>query len=672
MKAFSILILLSCFISATQFSFSQNQYYRVFFKTKGPESFFAGTDLYNKTLASLSQKSLDRRKKFNGLAGLISIEDAPVYSVYVDSVLTTGVRLHHTLKWQNYIVVEADSTQMATISKFSFVKSVQPTSSKATLTSLGQSTLSLLEQISNCGNYRYGSSFNQISMMNLPILHSMGFSGTHSTIGVLDNGFIWRNHLAFKHLKRIKEYDFIYNDTITSNESNDVGGQDDHGTVVLGSIAGYLNDSLIGSAPFANYYLCKTEDNKHERRIEEDHYAAAIEWLEAEGVDISTSSLGYFPYDGTEELPTYSELDGKTTIASKVVNTATKKGMICITAAGNSGSNFRTIISPGDADSVFTVGAVNPEGNPAGFTSRGPLENGKIKPDFAAQGVQVFTVSPQSTEGYTRVNGTSFATPLFAGAVGVLSSAFPELPPYKIRAILKESSSQYSMPDSILGFGVPDMVKAFKKSGISIAPPSYYPAYNKYQRVVTNIVSDAPVSLKRLHVLFDGENEETIYPLVEWNKEYMVYADIPLELFKSTIAKAYITTENANFKKRYPFGDSTYFEIQPNELSITCGVNQEDLPVSVNDAYTSMVVPSVISYDNYATTKVITMVPSQEALSISIFDILGNEVSTVQLQQPTIGLNWIPIQTSSLSSGLYLIVVKQGARTSQASFIINR
>lgn len=672
MKAFSILILIGCFISATQFSFSQNQYYRVFFKTKGPGSFFAGTDLYNKTLASLSQKSLDRRKKFNGLTGIISIEDAPVYSKYIDSVLTTGVRLHHTLKWQNYIVVKADSSQMATITKFSFVKNVQPTSSKATLTSLSQSTISLLEQISNCGNYRYGSSFNQISMMNLPVLHSVGFSGTHSTIGVLDNGFIWRNHLAFKHLKRIKEYDFIYNDTITANESIDVGGQDDHGTVVLGSIAGYLNDSLIGSAPFANYYLCKTEDNKHERRIEEDHYAAAIEWLEAEGVDISTSSLGYFPYDGTEELPTYSELDGKTTIVSKVVNTATKKGMICITAAGNSGSNFRTIISPGDADSVFTVGAVNPEGNPAGFTSRGPLENGKIKPDFAAQGVQVFTVSPQSTEGYTRVNGTSFATPLFAGAVGVLSSAFPELPPYKIRAILKESSSQYSMPDSILGFGVPDMVKAFKKSGIAIAPPSYYPAYNKYQRVVTNIVSDAPVSLKRLHVLFDGETEETIYPLVDWNKEYMVYADIPLELFKSTIAKAYITTENANFKKRYPFGDSTYFEIQPNELSITCGVNQEDLPVSVNEAYTSMVVPSVISYDNYATTKVVTMVPSQEALSISIFDILGNEVSTVQLQQPTIGLNWIPIQTSSLSSGMYLIVVKQGARTSQASFIINR
>jgi len=672
MKALSILFFVLCFVSATQFAHSQNQYYRVFFKTKGPGSFFEGTEMFEKTLNSLSKKSLERRKKFNGVSKMISIDDVPVYSVYIDSVLTTGVRLHHTLKWQNYIVVDADSLQMVTISKLPFVKKVQPTSSKAILTNTSQTTLSLIEQISNCGNYRYGSSFNQISMMNLPPLHSMGFSGTHSTIGVLDNGFIWRNHIGFKHLKRIKEYDFIYNDTITSNESNDVGGQDDHGTVVLGSIAGYMNDSLVGSAPFANYYLCKTEDNKHEKRIEEDHYAAAIEWLEAEGVDISTSSLGYFPYDGSEEIPTYSELDGKTTIVSKVVNTATKKGMICITAAGNSGNNFRTIISPGDADSVFTIGAVNPEGNPAGFTSRGPLENGKIKPDFAAQGVQVFTVSPQSTEGYTRVNGTSFATPLFAGAVGVLASAFPELPPYKIRAILKESSSQYTMPDSILGFGVPDVVKAFKKSGIAIAPPSNYPVYNKYQRVVTNIVSDAPISLKRLHVLFDGETEETIYPLVDWNKEYMVYADIPLELFKSSIAKAYITTENANFKKRYPFNDTTFFAIQPQELSITCGVSQEDLPVSVNEAYTSMVVPSVISYDNYATTKVVTMVPSQESLSISIYGILGNEVSTVQIQQPTIGLNWIPIQTSSLSSGMYLIVVKQGARTSQASYIINR
>ena len=660
------------FLTLSQVSYSQNLYWRVFFKTKGPGSFFEGTELYNKTLSSLSQKSLDRRKKFNGPLRVISIDDAPVYQIYIDSVLKSGATLQHTLKWQNYIVINADSAQIATISKYSFVKSVQLTSSKATLQQFSQQQKSLFEEISNCGNYRYGSSFNQISMMNLPILHSMGFSGTHSTIGVLDNGFIWRNHLAFKHLKRVKEYDFIYNDTITSNESIDVGGQDDHGTVVLGSIAGYLNDSLIGSAPFANYYLCKTEDNKHERRIEEDHYAAAIEWLEAEGVDISTSSLGYFPYDGTEEAPSYSELDGKTTIVAKVVNNATKKGMICITAAGNSGSNFRTIISPGDADSVFTIGAVNPEGNPAGFTSRGPLENGKIKPDFAAQGVQVFTVSPQSTEGYTRVNGTSFATPLFAGSVGVLASAFPELPPYKIRTILKQSSSQYTMPDSILGFGVPDMLQAFKNAGIAIAPPSMYHAYNKYQRVVTNIVSESPLSVKKLHILFEGSTEETVYPMAEWNKEYMFYADIPLELFQSKIANAYITAENAVYKKRYPFQDSTYIQITPLENTIACGVAAADLPVSVDERYTSMVVPSVISNDGFVTANVVTMVPSVEPITISIYSILGNTVNVTTVSQPTIGLNWIPIQTNSLSSGIYLIMVQQGAKSNQTSFVIHR
>ncbi len=660
-------------VSLTQDLLSQDLYWRVFFKTKGPGSFFEGTDLYNATLASLTQKSLDRRLKVNGLLRLIAIEDAPVYEPYIDSILKLGVTIHHRLKWQNYVVIKGDSSQVLGISNFSFVRNVQRTSSKATLMSVASTKESLLNLISNCGVFQYGSSFNQLNMMNVPLLHSLGFTGSHSTIGVLDNGFIWKEHEAFKHLNIVKEYDFIYNDSITSNESIDIGGQDNHGTAVLGSIAGFSEDSLIGTAPFAKYYLCKTEDNKFERRIEEDHYAAAIEWLEAEGADISTSSLGYFPYDGTEESPTYSELDGKTTIVSKVVNTATKKGMICITAAGNSGSRSRTLISPGDADSVLTIGAVEPNGTtPAGFTSRGPSGNDKLKPDFAAQGVRVYTVESNTANQYTRANGTSFATPLFAGAVGVLSSAFPELPPYKVRSILKESSSQYSLPDTVLGYGVPNMLTAFKKSGIAIAPPSLYPTYNKYQRVVTNIVSESPIANKKLHVLFDNDSEEVVYPMANWSKEYMCYADIPLELFSAKKAKAYITAENPSYQKRYPFGKDSFFVISPLISEIACGVEFDQLPLSVQETNSSMVVPSVISYDGYNSAKVVVMLPTNESVSISIYSLLGILESTTKIQTATIGMNWIPIKTNSLSSGAYFILVQQGGEVSQTSFIINK
>ena len=81
--------------------------------------------------------------------------------------------------------------------------------------------------------------------------------------------------------------------------------------------------------------------------------------MEAQGVDVTSSSVGYNGFDSTDQSYPYSMLDGKTTIVAQAVNRATALGVVCVTAAGNGGKNsaFRTLISPGDADSAISVGA---------------------------------------------------------------------------------------------------------------------------------------------------------------------------------------------------------------------------------------------------------------------------------------------------------------------------
>ena len=62
------------------------------------------------------------------------------------------------------------------------------------------------------------------------------------------------------------------------------------------------------------------------------------------------------------------DMDGNTAVTTTVVDIASSLGMLCITAAGNSGDdNWYYIISPADADSVISVGAVSAENQIADF-----------------------------------------------------------------------------------------------------------------------------------------------------------------------------------------------------------------------------------------------------------------------------------------------------------------
>ena len=96
-------------------------------------------------------------------------------------------------------------------------------------------------------------------------------------------------------------------------------------------------------------------------------------------------------------------------------------------SAGNSGPGANTIGSPGNSKNVVTVGALN-HGNSttiAGFSSRGPTDDGRTKPDITAPGVS--TVSAAGDASHTSNNcstkalsGTSMACPTTAGGAALL------------------------------------------------------------------------------------------------------------------------------------------------------------------------------------------------------------------------------------------------------------
>ncbi|MBL0144618.1 MAG: S8 family peptidase [Chitinophagaceae bacterium] len=158
---------------------------------------------------------------------------------------------------------------------------------------------------------------------------------------------------------------------------------------------------------------------------------------------------------------TYANMDGNTTLSAKAADMAAKKGVLALFANGNEGGNaWHYLITPADADSVLAVGTVSSAGVVGGFSSYGPSSDGQIKPGVAAVGVSAVIANPSTGQpGFG--NGTSFACPNMAGITTCLWQAFPEESNMAIINALQQSAHKATNPDDRVGYGIPNMLKAF-------------------------------------------------------------------------------------------------------------------------------------------------------------------------------------------------------------------
>jgi len=277
-------------------------------------------------------------------------------------------------------------------------------------------------------------------------------SGKRVRIAVIDAGFQGTDkHPGFEHLFRegriIATRDFIDGDTTVYHGHW-------HGTAVLSCIAGIIDGQYLGLAPDAEFLLARTE-MYGEIRKEEEYWARAVDWAVENGADIIQSSIGYTYHRYFPE-----QMNGRTSISAKAALKAAQSGVLLVNSAGNEGgSKWRTLGTPGDADSILTVGALDPlTALPSSFSSVGPTSDGRLKPNVCAPG----TVMAFNQDGGVRlVNGTSFSSPLVTGFAACVMEMYPDAPAYEILKIIENSGHLYPYFDYSQGYGVPQASKLF-------------------------------------------------------------------------------------------------------------------------------------------------------------------------------------------------------------------
>ncbi|OLC73537.1 MAG: hypothetical protein AUH78_13420 [Gemmatimonadetes bacterium 13_1_40CM_4_69_8] len=306
-------------------------------------------------------------------------------------------------------------------------------------------------------------------LLHLRPLTDQGIDATGVRIALLDTGFDTANP-AFNGITITAQYDFVFHDdTVKDQPGKDVAGAQSHGTATWSLFAGDVPGRLHGIARGAHYLLAKTEDIRSETRVEEDNYVHALQWADSIGVDIVSSSLAYLKFDnGFSYTP--SQLNGDVAVTTVAADMAAQRGILVVTAAANDGPASRSIETPADGDSVLAIGAEDSSGVIAPFSSRGPTADGRIKPDFTAPGVAVCVLTGVGKVG--RGNGTSFATPLLAASAALVKQLHPALLPMDLRAAFRSTATKRAAPDTIYGWGRPDVAAAAVfPSGVTATAP---------------------------------------------------------------------------------------------------------------------------------------------------------------------------------------------------------
>jgi hypothetical protein len=327
-------------------------------------------------------------------------------------------------------------------------------------------------------SFNYGTSANQVQMLNGHLLHQANYTGSGKVIAVLDSGFLGVD--TAQPFQRLRDNSQILGGYDYVNKSPIFYALDSHGTSVLSLMGGYTEGQLVGTAPDSKYYLFITEDAASENPVEESYWVEAAEEADRVGVDIITSSLGYFGYDNPNYSHTYSDMTGNSAFASKGANIAFSKGIVVLASAGNEGEvKIEPHIGvPAEALNVIAVGAVDALEKYALFSSIGPSFDRRVKPDVTAQGQNPYVYSGGTINNGGR-GGTSYSCPIVAGMVASLWQALPTKTNQEIKQLITQSADRYAVPTVQFGYGIPDFnlalanglkVSDFSKSDFAVYP----------------------------------------------------------------------------------------------------------------------------------------------------------------------------------------------------------
>ena len=389
-------------------------------------------------------KAVERRAKCN--LPNYTTSDLPIAENYLNKISENCTEIKAVSRWFNAAVVYANSEQIQSIKKLPFVVDLVESERKDVVLAEVKiadasdvSSESALEKLAK----------SQLKRMGDSTLKANNLDGTGVIVAVLDAGFRDADKSpALKNLFDNKQialtYDFVKNKEYVYSYHK-------HGTAVLSCIGGIYKDIPLGLATKAKFILARTETIT-EFYSEEENWVLAAEWADKNGADIISSSLGY-----TIQRYFRTQMNGRTSLVSKAANMAASKGMLVVNSAGNDGDNkWHFLATPGDADSVLTVGGISPNTDyHINFSSFGPSYSGTLKPNVCA-----FGEATTATGGGVMKNaGTSFSCPLVAGFAACAIQANPNLSNMQIFHLIEKSAHLYPYYDYAHGYGVPQADK---------------------------------------------------------------------------------------------------------------------------------------------------------------------------------------------------------------------
>lgn len=665
-RVFLIFCAFFIFFSTPSFS----DLYRVFFKDKGPGKFFVGSNQYESAKNSLSYRSLERRMKFMSHDSIVTFEDVPIFSKYLQRIESFGCKIRLKLKWLNYIVIETSPSIAKEISSLDFVRAVQSIG-ELIPDSLKILSLSHFSNQSKSKEFFYqsrndisfdpyfGDSKVQLSMLGIDSLLQFGVSADSVIIGIIDTGFKWKQHKTTRDAEILAEWDFVNSDPITQNEELDTIIQDSHGSIVLSIISGKLPGVFIGSSPFSSFVLAKTEDIRSETHFEEDCFASALEWMDSIGVDVITSSLGYRTFDSLNVNYEFSHLDGETSLTSYYANRAVFRGISLITAAGNRGPKDSTLVAPGDALYEITVGAVNQTGDSIlSFSSRGPTYDGRIKPDVCALGAGVTAANFNHPDSLFFANGTSMATPLIAGGVALLRSAFEEITPLEIIEWLHRISSHAHNPRNDFGWGVPNFFCLATEYDILISDPISFALFDR-QRIIFKVTYKLPVESVYLFIRPESDSIFYNFAMRSLSPSMNYFFDIMSESLKDSVFYYYIMVRTAGGReRRKPYFPNKFFRMKIGDstenLALVTGIYFSSVRyLDSTNSYNVVIPIEILNKQSPFKFEIISYI--DQTLQILIFDLLGREVLKYRKEFLRDQTTFFEVDFSEFSNGIYFL-----------------
>ena len=276
------------------------------------------------------------------------------------------------------------------------------------------------------------------------VWQNTGYDGAGSTVAIIDTG-IDGAHASLDDLdddnstydpKVIGFYDPVNNPGATNGTEIFPYDDQGHGSHCAGTTAGTgaPNYEHIGMAPQAFLVGVKVLDSGGSGSFAT--VMAGMQWTVDHRFEFniraaSMSLGGPGPIEWTS-----SEEDSVNRYANEMV----RSGIALFIAAGNSAVSG-SIGTPGSAEDVITVGALDKDSGIAPYSSQVPSEEGRIKPNVAYVGSNVMSVEANSGTGYTDMSGTSMATPGAAGVAALMYQANPDLSPFDIRNIMQETAT---------------------------------------------------------------------------------------------------------------------------------------------------------------------------------------------------------------------------------------